>query len=413
MSGRGLRRAEFLAGTGALGIAAGTRAVAQPLPSAAIALGDDVFLRSAWRDLHGRSVGVITNQSGVTSGLVSIVDAILDHGGIRLKGIYAPEHGFRGDRGAGASVASYVDPQTHLPVYSLYGASRHPSAAMLEGVDVLLFDIQDVGARAYTYISTMAYAMQSAHDLGKEFWVLDRPNPTGGTIVEGPVLEKAFESFIGLYPIADRHGMTVGELAGLFNDYFGIGAKLRVVRMEGWRRSMLWPETGLQWVMTSPNIPLWQTTIVYPGTGLIDGLGINNGSGFTKPFFLAGTLGIDGGNLADRLNRRNLPGVWFRPAAWSPLTGFWQSRELTGVELIVFDPRRFYAVRTAVEISVAIRDLFPRAIQIKSPSGLDRDWGTDTFRRSFTAGASADTILAQWRPRTAEFEALRRRYLLY
>ncbi len=400
MSARGLRRAEFLAGAGAFGIAAAGRAVAQPLPPAAIALGDDVFLRSAWRDLHGRSVGVITNQSGVTSGLVSIVDAILDHGGIRLKAIYAPEHGFRGDRGAGASVASYVDPQTHLPVYSLYGASRHPSAAMLDGIDVLLFDIQDVGARAYTYISTMAYAMQSAHDFGKEFWVLDRPNPTGGTIVEGPVLEKAFESFIGLYPIADRHGMTVGELAGLFNDYFGIGAKLRVVRMEGWRRSMLWPDTGLQWVMTSPNIPEWQTTIVYPGTGLIDGLGINNGSGFTKPFFLAGTAGIDGGRLADRLNGRNLPGVWFRPAAWSPLTGFWQSRELTGVELIVFDPRRFYAVRTAVEISVAIRDLFPRAIQIKSPSGLDRDWGTDTLspqlhrrserRNDFGAVASAD-----------------------
>jgi uncharacterized protein YbbC (DUF1343 family) len=413
MSGVTLRRAEFLAGGAALTLAASVRAAAQPLPPANIALGDDVFLRRAWRDLRDRNVGVIANQSGVTSALESIVDAILDHGGIRLKAIYAPEHGFRGDRGAGASIASYVDPQTHLPVYSLYGASRHPSAAMLDGIDVLLFDIQDVGARAYTYISTMAYAMQSAHDYGKEFWVLDRPNPTGGTIVEGPVLEPAFESFIGLYPIADRHGMTVGELAGLFNDYFGIGAKLRVVRMEGWRRSMLWPDTGLQWVQTSPNIPEWRTTIVYPGTGLIDGLGINNGSGFTKPFFLAGTAGIDGAKLADRLNARNLPGVWFRPAAWSPLTGYWEGRELRGVELIVFDPRRFVTVRTAVEIAVAIRDLFPRAIQIKSPSGLDRDWGTDSFRRAFVGGASAQTILAQWRPRVAEFESLRRRYLLY
>ena len=176
---------------------------------------------------------------------------------------------------------------------------------------------------------------------------------------------------------------------------------------------MLWSDTGLQWVPTSPNVPLWETTIVYPGTGLIDGLGINNGSGFTKPFFLAGTAGIDGGKLADRLNARDLPGVWFRPAAWSPLTGFWQGHELRGVELIVFDPRRFYAVRTAVEIAVAVRDLFPHAISIKSPSGLDRDWGTDTFRRAFTAGASSETILAQWRPRLAEFESLRRRYLLY
>ena len=164
--------------------------------------------------------------------------------------------------------------------------------------------------------------------------MLDRPNPIGGAIVEGPVLEPAYESFIGLYPIPIRHGMTVGELATLFNDRFGIGAKLRVVRMNGWRRSMIWPDTGLQWVQTSPNIPTWQTTVVYVGTGLLDSAGINNGSGFTLPFFLAGAAGIDGTKLAMRLNSRNLPGVWFRPAAWSPLTGFWEGHELTGVELV-------------------------------------------------------------------------------
>lgn len=376
-------------------------------------LGNEVFLRSAWRDLSGRSVGVIANQSGVTSRLESIVDAIRRHGDIRIVAIYAPEHGFRGDRGAGASIASYNDPETRLPVYSLYGASRHPSAAMLAGVDVLLFDIQDVGSRAYTYISTMAYAMQSARQYGKEFWVLDRPNPIGGTIVEGPVLEPAYESFIGLYPIPIRHGMTVGELATIFNDRFGIGAKLRVVRMEGWRRSMIWPDTGLQWVPTSPNVPDWQTTIVYVGTGLLDSAGINNGSGFTLPFFLAGTAGIDGAKLAARLNARNLSGVWFRPAAWSPLTGFWEGKELTGVQLIVFEPRHFYAVRVAVEIAVAVRDLFPHAIDIKSISGLDRDWGTDAFRSGLLAGDSAEAILAQWSSATEDFVSLRRRYLLY
>lgn len=343
----------------------------------------------------------------------SIVDAIRYHGEIRIKAIYAPEHGFRGDRGAGATVASYLDPQTHLPVYSLYGASRHPSAAMLENVDVLLFDIQDVGSRAYTYISTMAYAMQSARAYGKEFWVLDRPNPIGGAIVEGPVLEPAYESFIGLYPIPIRHGMTVGELATLFNERFGIGANLRVIRMDGWRRSMIWPDTGLQWVPTSPNIPTWQTTVVYVGTGLLDSAGINNGSGFTLPFFLAGTVGIDGTKLAARLNSRDLPGVWFRPAAWSPLTGFWEGHELTGVQLVVFDSRRFYAVRTAVEIAVAVRDLFPHAISIPSISGLDRDWGTDSFRHALLAGDTAEAILAQWTAGAADFEAVRRRYLLY
>ncbi len=227
------------------------------------------------------------------------------------------------------------------------------------------------------------------------------------------MLEPAYESFIGLYPIPMRHGMTIGELAGLFNDRFGIGARLRVVRMNGWHRSTLWPDTGLQWVPTSPNIPTWQTTFVYVGTGLLDSAGINNGSGFTLPFFLAGTAGVDGAKLAARLNSRNLPGVWFRPAAWSPLTGFWEHHELTGVQLMVFDYRRFYAVRTAVEIAVAVRDLFPHAIDIKSISGLDRDWGTDAFRQALLAGKNASEILAQWSENVADFESTRRRYLLY
>jgi uncharacterized protein YbbC (DUF1343 family) len=392
---------------------AAARASAEPLPPARIELGDDVFLREAWRDLRGRTVGVIANQSGVTARLESIVDAIRNMGSVRIVAVYSPEHGFRGDRNAGAAVASYVDPQTNLPVYSLYGASRHPTQAMLAGVDVLLFDIQDVGSRAYTYVSTMAYAMQGARAFGKEFWVLDRPNPIGGTIVEGPVLEPPYESFIGLYPIPVRHGMTVGELAGLFNDRFGIGARLRVVRMNGWRRSMIWPDTGLQWVQTSPNIPDWQTTVVYVGTGLLDNAGINNGSGFTKPFFLAGALGVDGSRLAAHLNARNLPGVWFRAAAWSPYFGFWKDRELNGVELMVFDPHRFLAVRTAVEIAVAVRDLFPRALDLKNVSGLDRDWGTDTFREALLSGKSAEETLAQWRAGVAAFDELRRKYLLY
>src|SRR5579862_5750740 len=303
-------------------------APAEPLPAANVTLGDEILLRDRWRELEGRSIGIITNQTGVTSRLESIADAILRQGKIRVKALFAPEHGFRGDRSAGASVATYVDTPTGLPVYSLYGATRRPSAAMLASVDVLLFDIQDVGSRAYTFVSTMAYAMQGAKEHGKEFWVLDRPNPVGGTVVEGPVLEPAFESFIGLYPIPMRHGMTVGELATLFNDRFGIGAKLRVVPMTGWRRSMIWPQTGLQWVQTSPNIPQWETTFVYLCTGLIDNAGINNGTGFTKPFFLAGTAGIDGVRLAAHLNARNLPGVWFRPAAWSPIAGFWKDREL-------------------------------------------------------------------------------------
>ncbi|MGC1379516.1 MAG: DUF1343 domain-containing protein [Candidatus Baltobacteraceae bacterium] len=408
-----MHRRRFLAASAAFGLAGMAGVAAEPLPRARIELGNELFLRETWRELRGRSVGVIANQSGVTSQLESIVDAILRHGAIKVVAIFAPEHGFRGDRGAGADVASYVDPQTHLPVYSLYGATRHPSAEMLDGIDVLLFDIQDVGSRAYTYVSTMAYAMQSAKQFNKEFWVLDRPNPIGGAVVEGPVLEPAYESFIGLYPIPMRHGMTVGELAQLFNDRFGIGAKLRVVKMNGWQRSTIWPDTGLQWVATSPNVPDWRTTFVYVGTGLLDNAGINNGSGFTKPFFLAGAPGVDGAKLAARLNARNLPGVWFLSTAWSPLTGFWKGRELTGVELIVFDPRHFRAVRTAVEILVAVRDTSPKAIQIPSIPALDRDWGTDSLRQALLAGKSADAILAGWAPGVAAFQSLRTKYLLY
>lgn len=305
-----------------------------------------------------------------------------------------------------------MDVRTGLPADSLYGATRHPTAAMLDGIDALLFDIQDVGSRAYTYISTMAYAMQSAKEFGKEFWVLDRPNPVGGDVVEGPVLEPAFQSFIGLYPIAMRHGMTIGELARLFNDHFGIGARLRVVTMNGWQRSMIWPDTGFTWVKTSPNVPTWQTTYVLLCTGLIDNAGINNGVGTPTPFFFAGMRDIDGKNLSAYLNARDLPGVRFAPAIWVPAAGFWKGRQLSGVHLDVFDPRRFGPVRTAVEILLAVRALYPRVLDIKA-AALDRDWGTDSLRRGLLDGLSADTIVAGWNDRLAAFRELRSRYLLY
>jgi uncharacterized protein YbbC (DUF1343 family) len=407
-----MKRAAFIAATAGAALQTPLRVASEPLPAARIDLGDDVFLGGVWRELGSRAIGIIANQSGVTSSLETIVDAVQRRTTLRVRALFAPEHGLRGDVAAGAVVASYVDAQTGLPVRSLYGAGRRPSAAMLADIDVLLFDIQDVGSRAYTYVSTMAYAMQSARDFDKEFWVLDRPNPVGGDVVEGPVLQPAFASFIGLYPIPMRHGMTVGELARLFNDRFGINARLRVIEMRGWGRSMIWPDTGLQWVPTSPNVPTWETTFVYLCTGLIDNAGINNGTGFTQPFFYAGAAAVDAQPLAQRLNARDLPGVWFRPAAWSPIAGFWRGRELRGVELVLFDPRRFLAVRTAVEILTAIRDLAPHALHLDA-AGLDRDWGTALLRDGLRNGSSANEILTSWRDGTTQFEALRRGYLLY
>lgn len=395
-----------LAAVGAIPARSGT------LPATRVTLGDEIFLRSAWHDLQGRCVGIITNQTGVTSRLVNIVDAVKADPRICLRAIYSPEHGLRGDRPAGSYVSSYTDPRSGLPVYSLYGKQKHPTAEMLRGVDVLLFDIQDVGARPYTYVSTMAYAMEAAKQYGKEIWVLDRPNPVGGELTDGPVLDAAYSSFIGLYPIAMRHGMTVGELAGLYNTDFHIGAKLRVIPMRGWRRAMLWPDTGLQWVQTSPNIPEWSTTVVYLCTGLIDNAGLNGGIGTTKPFKYAGAIGLDAYRFADALNAKNIPGVHFRPAYWSPFFGALKEQQLGGVELVVYDARVFPAVRTAVELLTTARDIDPAIVKIdKRP--LDIDWGTDSLGAGLRAGASAAQIERGWQAGLTNFLRLRAKHLLY
>lgn len=373
-------------------------------------LGDEVFLESDWENLRGACVGLITNQTGVTSRLVSVADAIHEGRRICLKAIYSPEHGLRGDRPAGAYVSSYVDPRLGLPVYSLYGSQRRPTEQMLQGIDVLLFDIQDVGNRPYTFVSTMAEAMYAAAQYDKEIWILDRPNPIGGELVEGPVLDPKFKSFIGMFAIPMRHGMTVGELAGLFNDHFGIGARLHVVRMNGWTRSMLWPQTGLQWVQTSPNVPEWSTTVVLPCTGLIDNSGLNNGVGTTKPFKYAGAEGLDPYRFSDALNERGLAGVYFRPAYWSRLFG--GTAQYSGAELEVFDPHVFRSVRAAVELLTAARDVWRNPLPVER-TPLARDWGTDYLADALEQGLSAEAIERHWQPDLESFMPIRAKYLLY
>jgi uncharacterized protein YbbC (DUF1343 family) len=377
-----------------------------------VTLGDDVFLAGGWRALRGRCIGIVTNASGVTSAGENFVDAVRRQGHICVRALFAPEHGLRGDRPAGSYVPSYTDERSGLPVYSLYGATRHPTVAMLDGVDVLVFDIQDVGARPYTFVSTMAYVMQSAEAAGKEIWVLDRPNPIGGTLVEGPVLDPKFKSFVGLYPIPERHGMTVAELARLFNDRFGIGADLKVIPMRGWRRDMVWPETGLAWTATSPNIPYAKTALVYLATGLIDEGGINNGVGSDKPFERAGAFGLDGKAYAARLNARKIPGVHFEPTVWTPHAGFWKGRELSGVEIDIDEPHAFPSVRTAIELLCAARDV-GRFLRIHNAKTFDRDWGTDTVRRAVLAGETPDAIVNAAQEQIPAFLALRDKYLLY
>jgi uncharacterized protein YbbC (DUF1343 family) len=403
-----MKRRDFvLSSSAAAALLSTTGRAAAQMPQANVVLGDEVFLREIWRELEGRTVGIVTNQTGVTSQLESIADAVRRNPQIQLKALFAPEHGLRGDRPAGSYVASYVDEVTHLPVYSLYGPTRRPSEAMLSGIDVLLFDIQDIGARDYTFASTMAYVMEAAAQHGKEFWVLDRPNPIGGTIVEGPVLEPQYKSFIGLYPIALRHGMTIGELARMFNDAFGIKAKLRVIPMHGWRRSMVWPDTGLAWVLTSPNIPTWATTFFYLCTGPAGTAGINNGTGTAKPFAYAGAYQMNAYHYAEALNAGDLPGVQFRPAAWSPFAGFWADKTLTGVELVLYDPRAFLPVRTAVELLVAARKVAPNIVSFRNEREIHIVWGTDSLRAGVLEGKTGDAITAAWVPAIKNFRELR------
>ena len=382
-----------------------------PMVEPHITLGDDVFIRETWRELRGRGVGIVTNQSGVLSDGRAFADAAAANSAIAIKALFGPEHGIRGAAAAGVHVDSSTDERTGLPVYSLYGANRRPSEAMLAGIDVMLFDIQDVGARPYTYVSTMAYVMEACAKSGREMWVLDRPNPIGGIAIDGPVLDPRFKSFTGLYPIPERHGLTVGELARMINERFGVGATLRVIPMRGWTRDMLWADTGLHWVPTSPNIPYGTTPLVYLATGLIDQGGVNNAVGTDRPFEYAGGYGFDGPRLADALNARQIPGVRFTPATWSPVRGFWAGKTLAGVHLDILDARAFPNVRSALEILAAARA--QNKFKVASAATMDRDWGTDTVRIALESGVPADHILASWQPGLRAFDAARAAYLLY
>ncbi|HEX3550249.1 MAG TPA: DUF1343 domain-containing protein [Candidatus Elarobacter sp.] len=406
-----MRRGAFLASAGAAA-AVPVLARATTLPrSVRVRLGDDAVVQGDWTQLIGRTVGVVTNASGVLATGESVVDALARNTKITIKALFGPEHGIRGTATAGSTVASSVDAKTGLPVHSLYGATRRPTKAMLDGIDVLLFDIQDVGARPYTYVSTMAYVMEAAAEYGKDVWVLDRPNPIGGVLIDGPVLDPKYKSFVGLYPIPERHGMTVGELARMFNEHFGIGCTLRVVRMSGWTRDMLWSDTGLTWVPTSPNMPYARTTLVYLATGLVDEAGVNNGVGTDRPFEYAGGYGFDAAAFRDTLAARKIPGVEFEPVDWVPARGFWAGKTLRGVQLTVTDPAAFPNVRTAVELLAAARA--QGKYHVANEKIMDRDWGTDAVRLALSDGASADAIVASWQPGLRAFAALRSKYLLY
>lgn len=383
-----------------------------------IELGIDVLLNEHVDDLEGKNVGVITNPTGVDQDLNSIVDLLDQNEKVNLKALYGPEHGVRGEAEAGEEVDHYTDERTDLPVYSLYGDTRKPTPEMLKGIDVLLFDIQDVGARFYTYIYTMAYAMEAAADNDIEMMVLDRPNPISGGDVEGPVLDEDYESFVGMYPIPQQHGMTVGELAELFNEEFDIHADLEVMKMNGWDRSMYYDDTELPWVMPSPNMPTLDTSIVYPGTALIEGTNISEGRGTTKPFELIGAPFIDGEDLAENLSEADLPGVRFRSSYFTPESSKHDDELSGGVEIYVTDRNAYESVKTGLTIVKTIHDMYPDdfEFQEENESGVsqfDNLIGNGWVREKIEEGASVEEIMNEWEADLDDFKELRREYLLY
>ena len=371
--------------------------------------------------IAGQRVGVVCNPASIDSAFRHVVDR-LAAADCRLTAIFGPQHGFNSDLQENMIESAHDrDARRRLPVYSLYSETREPTHEMLADVDVLVVDLQDVGTRIYTYIYTMANCLRAARSHGVLVVVCDRPNPIGGTQIEGASLVPGYESFVGQFPIPMRHGMTIGELARLFNDTFGIGAAVDVVRMDGWRRSAYFDETGLPWVLTSPNIPTLDTAVVYPGAVLFEGTMISEGRGTTRPFELIGAPWIDGERLAESLNARRLPGVVFRPVFFEPTFHKHAKTGCGGCQIHVTDRSVFEPVRASVELLVELRRQSPERFAWRDPPyeyehvkrPIDILYGSDRLRTAVDAGRSADEIRASWTADEEAFAQLREPFLLY
>jgi len=408
-----------------------------------VKLGVDVFLESRLDLVKGKKVGLVTNPTGVDSRLESIIDLFYNNPEINLVALYGPEHGVRGNLQAGEYVPFYIDkkysiPEYNIPVFSLYGQSKKPPKEMLknideymrsfdttkngkvpeksmvESLDVMIFDIQDVGTRIYTYVATMAFCMEVCADSGIEFIVLDRPNPINGMIIEGPILEyPGFSSFVGLYPIPVRHGMTVGELAELFKDkYLEKKANLTVVPMQGWRREMWFDETNLPWIIPSPNMPTVDTAAVYPGQVFLEGTNISEGRGTTKPFEVFGAPWIDGYELMSKLNELNLKGVRFREAWFSPTFSKYKGESCGGAQIHILDRGEYRPFETSLHIIKTVMDMYPNHFQFHQEY-FDKIMGTSKIREALEEGVDVKEIVKSYAQQLNIFSELRKSYLLY
>lgn len=379
-------------------------------------LGLDVFLEKEFQKFTGKRVGLITNMTGVNKRLITSIDLFHEHPGINLVALYGPEHGIRGDAKEGQRVESSIDPSTKLPVYSLYGETRRPNKEMLDAVDVIVFDLQDIGARYYTYIYTMAYVMEACAEHGKHFVVLDRPNPISGERMEGNLVEEDVRSFVGLLPIPNRHGMTVAELALLYKNEFGYKCELTVVPMQGWKRHMYFDDTNLFWVPPSPNATNIDMNILYPGTCLIEGTNLSEGRGTTKPFEWIGAPFIDGQKLAKAFNNKNVSGILARPTSFIPTYQKHKDKTCGGIQLHVVDRNELNSLKTGILLLETIVEMYPNDFDFRENENgkyfIDLLAGTKKLKEYILNGTSMEFI-GSYQDQLEDFKQLKELYHLY
>ena len=387
-----------------------------------VRLGIEKLLSEKCKLLRGRRIGLVCNQASVLPDLRHAADVFHDHPEINLTPLFGPQHGIRGDvQDNMIETPHSVDARTGLPVYSLYSETREPTQEMLQNVDAIVFDLQDVGCRIYTFIYTMANCMRAAKKFGKKMIVCDRPNPINGVQVEGNVTEDEFKSFVGQFEIPTRHGMTIAELALMFNEHFGIGCDLEVIMMDGWRREMWFDETGLPWVMPSPNIPTVDSCVVFPATVHIEGTEISEGRGTTKPFEINGAPYIDPYLWAGELEKYGFKGVRMRPTYFRPTFQKWAGQTCGGIQIHVTDRDAFTPVIFGIAMIKTAHDLYPEHFEWKrdayeyvfDKNPFDVVCGTDKIRNAIEAGVSLNDIKSAWADGLKDFAEARTPYLLY
>ena len=388
-----------------------------------IKVGLEVLLEKKMELLKGARIGLVGHQPSVNSALEHAVNLLNNHPSVQLTTVFGPQHGIWGETQDNMiEWNSYRDPRTGLPFFSLYGETRKPTGEMLKNVDAVVIDLQDVGARYYTYIYTMALTMEACAELGKEVFVLDRPNPIDGIHIEGPMLDPSFKSFVGLYPLPIRPGMTIGELALYFNQECGINCDLTVVQMENWNREMYFEDTGFPWVIPSPNMPAITTAAVYPGMCLFEATNVSEARGTTLPFELTGAPWVkDPHQFSERMGEFSLPGVTFRPLYFTPTFHKWKDKLIGGVQTHVTDRNLFKPFLTGLALVAAYRETGGLDFKWKDPPyeyeydllPFDILAGSDRTRLQVESGVSLAEIENSWKPGLEEFRKIRQGYLLY